>query len=440
LHVACRSLAAAAALMNAARPSFKNVGLTTFSSNKYLVAIWGDEGLDMPLCAPELTAPSSIPTTIISSNRTAGFLFQGHCEWLAQLINARHERNWDKIERFVQAVRNMPQTAVDTDDSIIDENNVIMGQPGYNLNDKLTTTNGTKIPKHFDVIGDIAVLNALPEGVDYDDKEELKSIGSAILNKNKAIKIVVARQSNLVGTERAVGASGFIQLAGKIQRYPLVTSHAEYGIKCVIDLHHTFFSPRMGPERLRICQQVARGENVLVLFAGVGMEALQIAGRTEASRVVAVELNPVAVQCLTRSHALLSRNKAVKCIGAEERLDIIEGDVLRVLPEQLSRNFYDRVLAPRPKEGSLDGDLGTGDGGKQFLQALLPAMKQQGGECHWYDFCADHEYPQCERTRQLLEVCCRAQGLHMDVLHVANAGSVAKRQLRVCVDFRVSPM
>jgi len=28
----------------------------------------------------------------------------------------------------------------------------------------------------------------------------------------------------------------------------------------------------------------------------------------------------------------------------------------------------------------------------------------------------------------------------MDVLHVANAGSVAKRQLRVCVDFRVSPM
>ena len=38
--------------MAAARPTFKNVGLTTWKENKYLVAIWGDEGLDMPLCLP----------------------------------------------------------------------------------------------------------------------------------------------------------------------------------------------------------------------------------------------------------------------------------------------------------------------------------------------------------------------------------------------------
>jgi hypothetical protein len=44
-----------------------------------------------------------------------------------------------------------------------------------------------------------------------------------------------------------------------------------------------FQSQNRGPERRRICQQVARGEKVLVLFSGVGMEALQIAGRTEAS-------------------------------------------------------------------------------------------------------------------------------------------------------------
>ena len=195
-------------------------------------------------------------------------------------------------------------------------------------------------------------------------------------------QIVVARQSTLEGTERAPGKSGFMQLAG-IKRNHLITSHAEYGIKCVIDLNHTFFSPRMGPERLRICQQVARGEHVLVLFAGVGMEALQIAGRTEASSVVAVEMNPIAIQCLRRAHQLLGRNKAVKCVGAEERLDVIEGDVLNVIPEQLQTNHFDRVFAPRPKEGSMDGDLGKGDGGKLFLEALLPVMKQNGGECHW---------------------------------------------------------
>lgn len=219
----------------------------------------------------------------------------------------------------------------------------------------------------------------------------------------------------------------------------VISVQAEYGIKCVIDLTNTFFSPRMGPERLRICQQVARGEKVLVLFAGVGMEALQIAGRTEATSVVAVEMNPIAVQCLRRSHQLLPRNKAVKCIGAEKRLEVIEGDVLRVLPEKFGKNKFDRVLAPRPKEGGMDGDLGHGSGGKEFLEALLPVMKPNGGECHWYDFAADHEFPVCSRTRQLLEGVCARQGLNMEVLHVANAGSVAMRQLRVCVDFRISP-
>jgi tRNA (guanine37-N1)-methyltransferase len=224
-------------------------------------------------------------------------------------------------------------------------------------------------------------------------------------------------------------------LAG-IDRSPLVTTHTEYGTRCVVDLNHTFFSPRMGPERIRICQQVARGEAVLVLFAGVGMEALQIASRTEASSVVAVELNPVAVQCARRGHRMLERSKSVKCVGAADRLEIIEGDVLKVLPT-FARKMFDRVLAPRPKEGALDGDLGSGDSGAPFLDALLPLLKE-GGECHWYDFCADHEFPTCERTKRVIEAVCERNHLSMRVIHVANAGSVAQRQLRVCVDFKIS--
>jgi tRNA G37 N-methylase Trm5 len=133
---------------------------------------------------------------------------------------------------------------------------------------------------------------------------------------------------------------------------------------------------------------------------------------------------------------MLQRNKAVKCCGAAERLQILEGDVLQILPT-LPRNYFDRILAPRPKEGAMDGDLGSGDGGCTFLDALLLTLKEDGGECHWYDFAADHEFPQLLRTKKTIQQACEKRGLSMEVIHVANAGSVAMRQLRVCMDFRL---
>jgi tRNA G37 N-methylase Trm5 len=409
LHVACRSLAAASTLMNAARPTFKNVGLTTWKESRFLVAVWGDEGLELPLCTPV-----GVP------------LHQGDesLSWLASMVNERHERNMAKIHRLCQSLRDMGSPSVDDD----------MEGHEYDLNYGFTIadTNGNpkdeKVPKSYDVIGDVAYLHVMPElGADA------QSVGSAIMKKNKSIKVVVARKSNLEGTERAPGEDGLVIIAGA-ERNPLITTHTEYGVKCVVDLSHTFFSPRMGPERLRICQQVARGEDVLVCFAGVGMEAMQIAGRTEASSVLAIELNDVAIECARRGHRILERNKAVKCIGAAQRLKILHGDVLTVVPS-LNRKF-DRILAPRPKEGKMDGDIGTGDGGETFLNVLVPHLKE-GGECHWYDFVADHEYPACQRTKAFIQKVCTEHGKRVEVLHVAHVGSVAKRQLRVCLDFKV---
>jgi len=421
LHVACRSLSAAAQLMATARPAFKNVGLTTWKERRYLVAIWGDEGLEMPLCTP------AGPTVPLYSPEMS--------QWLSELVNERQTRNWNKIERFCRSLREMGPVADDSEEEhALSFNNFnLNANNNYNgceYSDNNLENNSNKkriVPRSFDVIGDVAYLHSMPEEGDPE------VIGNAIMKKNKSIKVVVARQSTLGGTERAPGEEGLAIIAGT-KRSPLITTHTEFGIRCVVDLNHCFFTPRMGQERLRICQQVARGEDVLVCFAGVGMEAIQISGRTEASSVVAVELNEVAVLCARRGHKMLGNNKAVKTTGAAERLEILQGDVLEVLPS-LDRQF-DRILAPRPKEGKLDGDLGSGDGGETFLRVLLKHMKD-GGECHWYDFVADHEYPTCERTRSLIERVCDEQGLAMEVLHVAHVGSVAKRQLRVCIDFKV---
>ena len=412
LHVMCRSLSAASALMAAARPSFKNVGLTSFKHGfgRYVVAIWGDEGLDMPL-----TWHDDCTTAIFARREN----------WLADLINERHKRNWAKIGRFVTEVRNMP-AVVDDVDGWCQDSSLTMTLSSSDVPDSRSAA-----PKRFDVVGDVAILNNMPPGT----TTEKEAVGNAIMARNKAIKVCVARVSTLSGIERAPGES-LITIAGA-KRSPLITTHQEYGIKCVVDLENTFFSPRMGPERLRICQQVARGEKVLVLFCGVGIDCLQIAGRTEAESVIAIELNPAAAECARRGKRLLERNKAVKTLGAAERLKIIEGDVTHVLPT-LDRESFDRIVAPRPKEGALDGDLGLGDGGAPFLEQMLPVLRPMGGELHWYDFVADHELPGCDRTRKTLERGCDKCGVSMEVLHVAQVGSIAKRQFRVCMDVRLA--
>ena len=326
------------------------------------------------------------------------------------------------VFRFVSAVEHMPKIVDDIASAWVEESS----------NQNQTKPNSEQIgaPKRFDIIGDVALLHSMPE---CDTDQDREAIGKAIMSRNKAIKVVAVRSLSLSGMERSAGEDG-IQIIAGMQRSPLITSHMEYGVKCVIDLNHTFFSSRMGPERLRICQQVARGENVLVLFSGVGMDAMQIAARTEAT-VTAVEWNPIAVECAKRGQRMLVRNKNVKCAGAAERLTILEGDALEIM-KTLPIGSFDRILAPRPKEGNMDGDLGKGDGGSIFLNELLPLLKDQG-ECHWYDFAADHELPQCQRTRQTIDNACQQHGLEAEVIHVANVGSIAKRQVRICMDFRV---
>ena len=139
LHVMCRSLKAASVLMALARPSFKNVGLTSWNTGsgggafgdeaareemvedgntkknqqckgggpRYLVAIWGDEGLDMPLSLP------TSPGTGLYYNPDDEDGTAKNANWLAQLVNERHARNWKKIDRFVKAVRGLEEDDVD---------------------------------------------------------------------------------------------------------------------------------------------------------------------------------------------------------------------------------------------------------------------------------------------------------------------------------------
>ena len=203
----------------------------------------------------------------------------------------------------------------------------------------------------------------------------------------------------------------------------------------VIDLDACFFSPRLASERQRLCQEVQKDERVLVAFAGCGPEVLQLLSHTEAEEVVAVELNTVAMRCLRRSLEMMHLSSSDGTNYGRAR--VLEGDV-RELAGTLPRQHYHRILAPRPKNPG-DGDVDLGDGGAEFLDALLPLL-QENGVCHWYDFAADWELPACERTCKTLEDACRRHQRTCNVVRVAaaNRRTIAERQYRVVADFRVN--
>lgn len=212
------------------------------------------------------------------------------------------------------------------------------------------------------------------------------------------------------------------------------TTHIEFGVRMIIDLDACFFSPRLAGERQRLCQAVQPGEKILVAFAGCGPEVLQLLAHTEASQIAVVELNGAAVKCLQRSLQMIRGEE-----GPEGRacLEVLEGDI-RQVASHFPRGHFQRILAPRPKNPG-DGDLEQGDGGVEFLQALVPLLAD-GGVCHWYDFAADWELPACKRTCNILNTECMTLGLSCKVLRVAaaNRRTIAERQYRVVADFQVS--
>jgi len=425
LHVSCRTLPAAEALIAACRRAFKNVGLQSWRERKYMVCVWGDDGLDMPITAPG--SGGAAPLFPLPAQRA----------WLRDIVNRKHRRNWGKIARLVAAVRAMENVAYDDPPA-----QALFGAPPPEGEGEEEAGSGGggggPRPRHFDVIGDVAVVHELPPGCA--GPEGRRAVGAAVLATNpRKIKVCVLRRGRLEGAAKAHGVE---LLAGRDRR-PLVTTHWESGVGCVVRVGEVFFSPRMAPERLRLCRSVGPGERVLCLFSGVGAEALQIAARTAAAAVVCVELNPVAVACLRKGVALLAgrEGRRGQDPAAAAKLQVLEGDALALLPGLPVRGF-DRCVAPRPKGPEAGRDGGGGDGGRAFLAALLPALRP-GGEVHWYDFATKAEVAAgCPRTRALVAGCCAAAGLAAEFLHAGPAGRrcVAAGQWRVCVDFRVRPL
>ena len=387
LHVACRSMGAARQLLKAARPVFKNVGVTTWNESRCMVAIWGDEGLDMPLVIQQQSVHS------------------GREEWLTETINDKFRRNQSKLDAFTEAIRNLVTTLMDADDE-----DAVLEEPSQYL------------PRHYDIIGDIAVLHTVHGDP---SKEELAEQAETILARHpKTVNVVAFRATNLEGPSRVPGN---IQILAGPNR--TVTTHREYGVACVVDVAATFFSPRMASERFRLCQQQQKkkggttGGDVLVLFCGVGVEAFLFAVHAHATTrsVTAVDQNPVAMECASRGLRQLRRNNP----DAAAKVHLHTANVMENDGEAWARRTYDRILVPRPKLPAAEEDRRLKE---SIWTRVLSLANPDCCHVHWYDFCPAHEAPKVGWMQEL------TPSREVKVQNVANVGSVAHRQIRVCID------
>lgn len=206
------------------------------------------------------------------------------------------------------------------------------------------------LPRAYDLIGDIAVLEIPDELVTYSEL-----IGATFHTIHSNFKTVLAKKGAVSGTTRV---RDYTLLAGEDSTK---TIHTEYGCRLAVDIAKAYFSPRLLEEHNRIAQLVHSGEIIVDMFCGVGPFAIHIAKQKDV-KVIAIDINPSAIDLLRESIGLNRLVGTILPVAADTR-DYVNTNELRV----------DRVIMNHPS------------GASNFVGDTCNILKP-GGIIHYYDF------------------------------------------------------
>lgn len=250
----------------------------------------------------------------------------------------------------------------------------------------------------FDSIGSIAILPLY--------SKNSREIAGHLLSSYKNIHTVLQKVGKVGGRLRVPGL-GFI--AGKKK---FETVHHESNCLMKIDVKKCFFSPRLSNDRLDIAKHVKKGENILVMFSGIGPYGLVIAKNSRAKSVCMIELNRIA-------HKYALENIKLNKL---KNTTAIQGDVRKIIPKLKKKMKFDRIVMARPQ---LKDD---------FLDVALKIAKK-GAIIHFYDFLQEENMP--DEAVQKIASACRKARKKFKILIWKKALEIGPRKWRVRVDFKV---
>ncbi len=208
------------------------------------------------------------------------------------------------------------------------------------------------LPRSYDAVGDILVVESLSDGL----LPYRGEIGKALLRLNPGMRTVMLKTGKVAGEFRVPR----LEVVAGEEKWETV--HSEYGIRVKVDLSKVYYSPRLGWERFRVASSVADGETVVDMFSGVGPFSLMIA-KCAMAHVYSIDLNPDAIR-------LLSENVSLNRLCG--RVEPICGDA-RAAAARLGA-VADRVIMNLPGRSL------------EFLDAAAGVLKPGGGMLHLYVF------------------------------------------------------
>lgn len=222
----------------------------------------------------------------------------------------------------------------------------------------------SEITKSYDLLGNIAIIDA--------DRELAKKIAAIIIKTHKNVETVLRKAGAVAGRYRIRKYAFVLGKRGYIARYN------ENGASFTFDVRKTFFSPRLAYERKRIVDLSKDGEKVVVMFAGVGPFAIEIAKKNRKSGVVAIELNK-------ESYKYMLENIRINKVG---NVMPVLADASR--PPKGYANSADRIIMPLPADS---------------YRFLGSAFRMAGDKCviHYYTFSNDNGKAETAKLRRFAE-------------------------------------
>ena len=252
------------------------------------------------------------------------------------------------------------------------------------------------VAKGYDLLGSIAIIEA--------EKRHAEKIASAIMQANKSVKTVIRKNGAVKGVYRR---REYEHVAG-VRTF--IADYAENGAKFKFDLRKSFFSTRLAYERKRIADSSKDGERVIVLFAGVGPFAVELAKARPASQVIAIEKNKEAYMDMLTNIKI----NRLKNIAAEL------GDVKKYAEKY--KGFADRIIMPLPKDAH------------HFLET---AFRMAGKKCiiHYYAF--GNIASAFEDHKDIIKAAAIRKGRRVRFLKSRMVRTYAPDTIEIVIDFKV---